>query len=153
MVQHWICDTCRQTINSPQDGWVEWTTIPSTGRTHIVREKRIVHYRTASPYGPDGSCQFDEAYEFANGEGIVAGRSLQEYIGPDGLMKLIADAADPVFQHIDMMEMISRIQVPSYDRTKGHFAKAMAEGVIESKLPKGYYSQEEIQAVLAHYNL
>ncbi len=153
MAQTWVCDTCGKTINSPKEGWVEWTTIPSAGITRIVREMRIVHNRTASPHGPYGSCQFDEWHEFANGKGIVFGSSLQDYIGPDGLMKLVAEAADPIFQNIDIMEIITRIQVPGYDRAKGHLAKAVAEGVIQSKRPKGFYSQAEIRGVLEHYGL
>jgi len=153
MEQSWICETCGQLIRTPKDGWVEWTLVGTGSSEYKVRDIRIVHFRPASPRGPEGNCQFDQSQEWENGKATIADSSLEEWVGPDGLMNFLEHAARPEFKGIDMMEMLKRVQVPGYDRAKSFFNKALAEGVIELRGPEGFYSQAEIRSVLEHYGL
>ena len=152
MSHHWICDSCGQPILKPEDGWVEWTKARVGENLWVVTQMRLVHHCTASPKAPDGTCQFDEADEFQNDKATVSDRPLKDYLGSDGLMRLLEHAADPAFKIIDVIGMLKRIQVPGYDQAKGFFDRAIQEGVIELNQPKGFYTLYEIEAVIEHYD-
>lgn len=147
----WVCDTCGQPILKAEDGWVEWINVPQRSGGYRVRDMRLVHHVPTSPRVPNAHCQFDERRELAKDEGIVGDRSLVDYIGPDGLMNLLEHAADPSFEDIDIHEVIKRIQVPGYDLAKSHFDAAVQEGVIDLNQPKGFYTQRQIESVIAEY--
>jgi len=114
---------------------------------------RLVHHAPASPRAPKGHCQFNEPAELQKDHGTVADRSLVDYMDSDGLMNLLEHAADPTFGDIDIPEMIKRLQVPGYDLAKRCFDQAIQEGVIELNCPRGFYTQQQIEAVISHYAL
>jgi hypothetical protein len=49
--------------------------------------------------------------------------------------------------------MIKRIQVPGFDQAKGYFEREIQEGMIELNQPKGFYTKQQIQAVIKHCGL
>jgi hypothetical protein len=148
----WICDTCGEQITDPQHGWVEWTRV-GMGMNAQIHDMRLVHHATASPKQPDSSCQCNNQEENAKNGGFIEHRPLRDYVGPDGLMSLLGHLADPTFKGIDIPELIKRFHVPGYDLAKGYFNEAVGEHILELNCEPGFYRQDEIQAVLDHYEL
>ena len=74
---------------------------------------------------------------------------LDNYVGPDGLMDLLAFLYDKDFKDdTEVLEMIKRLHVPGYEHAFRHFDAAIAAGVFEPNTAPGYYSQRDIKAVL-----
>lgn len=76
-LQQWICDSCAEIINGPEQGYIEWQ---KTGmKKHAFR---IVHH---APYSPrrskDGDCYYGN-----NERGGDC--SLRDVVGPIGLIHL-----------------------------------------------------------------
>ena len=149
----WICDTCGMPILKHEDGWVEWTKAHMAGNQWVVKQMRLVHHLAASPRAPGGTCEFNDVVELQKNNVSVCSRPMKDYLGHDGLMRLLEYAVDPEFKNIDIAEMIKRFQIPGYDQAKQYFDRAIQKGVIELDCPKGFYTQQQIKAVIDHYEL
>jgi hypothetical protein len=142
----WICDTCGEQIEKPSDGWVEWINYKDENGQWKGRDLRLVHCRSASPrnYG----CQFNRGEEFQEDGGVIGDSGLEMFQGPDGLMILLAKLEEQKLPMSEVIEMIKRLHIPDYEYARLYVEEAIAEGVIEPDMPKGYYWQHEIQATL-----
>ena len=133
----WICDSCEKPIIDPEHGWVEWLGNQGT----IGRGLRLVHKQSDSPRAPDGQCRYDD-------DSCHNDFGLSDLLGPDGLMQLLEFLADGTIIKEEVLEMIKRLHIPGYEHARLHFDAAIAEGVFEPNTASGYYSQEQINAVL-----
>ena len=140
----WICDTCGQLINSPEQGWVEWLSDDAGGGRRRGHGLRLVHHSPFSPRAPKRDCQYVETAS----KSIVNDLPLEHYLGPDGLTDLLAFLAEDEIAKDEVLEMIKRLYVPGYEHARHHFDAAIADGVFEPNTMPGYYSQHDINAVL-----
>lgn len=148
----WICDTCGGLIKNINDGWVEWIHQTGNGNSGrlIRRDLRLVHHKPASPRRSAHGCQFNEDHEFQKDSGIVGDLPLEDFLGPGGLMHLLAmiEVDEPAFTAC-VVEMIKRLHIPGYEHARAHFDAAIREGVIEPNMRQGFYSMGQIKATLA----
>lgn len=145
----WICDTCGRPIRSAEHGWVEWIGLPSPDNApQRIRNIRLVHCHSQSPLGP-GRCQFDSDSEYAKDGGAIADDSLTEFLGPDGLMQLLELLAEHGEPDPGIMELIKRLHIPGFEHARPHFRSALAEGLIESNVARGYWRQCDFRRILA----
>lgn len=143
----WTCDTCGHTIEKIEDGWVEWW-IPAKKESGLGKGLRLVHNRSTCPYGPEGSCQYDEKSEMSDGGFCLQDHHLEKFLGDDGLMWLLSLLAEGDLPKEDVLEMIKRLHITGYEHTRFHFDRAIKEAVIEPMTPPRYYCQDEINTVL-----
>lgn len=141
----WICDRCGEQIKVARDGWLQWMEVGQPGE-HKMRNLSLVHHRPASPRSH--GCQFDEQLEFRRDGGIVGDSGLDGYCGPDGLVELLSMLTDYPASTTEILLMIQRIHVPGYERARRHADRAISEGALEPNLPKNFYSQNDIRAIL-----
>jgi len=74
-LQQWICDKCREVIEKPEEGWVEWLTEDGTLKKG---DFKIVHHIAASPLREKGrDCYHYSCVESQNSD-------LRYFCGPDG---------------------------------------------------------------------
>ena len=83
----WICDRCRQVIESPEQGMVEWLqevdeSVPSVRAYGL----RIIHHDQYSPSAPHNTCRLHRG-EFCD-------MPLHDLVGPKGL-QLLLEFLDP----------------------------------------------------------
>ena len=142
----WYCDSCGQPIQQPEDGWVEW--IRLVDQTPGGRNLRLVHRFNASPRKDYQVCQFNQEVEFKKDQGTVADASLPEFLGPDGLMRLLVFLADDELPKDEVLEMIKRLYIPDYEQVRPHIKEAVSSGAVELSSRLGYPWQSEISAVL-----
>lgn len=147
----WVCDACGEPIKKPADGWVEWVEVedPESGR-FVGRDLRLVHHLPASPRGPYRGCQFDKRKENARNGGSLSGFALPDFLGPDGLMRLLLMAHDGAVPLEQIIEMVKRLHIPGYERARPFFRDAIRDGVFERNMPEGFYWQVDIQATLKY---
>jgi len=149
----WICDTCGELIETVEAGWVEWLVIVNRYDTADKRQGRglrLVHHQPASPrrMARYGSCQYDAHAEFQRDGASLYDLPLSSFLGPDGLNLLLSMIAEDELPTEDVLEMTKRLHIPGYEHARRHFARAIAEGVFEPNMLKGYYWQHDIEAVL-----
>jgi hypothetical protein len=139
----WFCDKCGELIEQADHGWVEWITLSDS---RPGRDIRIVHHISHSPR--KGGCQFDSNQEYAKDQGTVGDYSLVEFMGPNGLTRLLEMIALEKLPTRELLEIIKRIHLPGYEHARRHFAGALEEGIIELNVEPGYWWQDELQRVL-----
>lgn len=146
----WFCDVCGDEIRSTDDGWVEWISLSDGEGRRRGRDLRLVHHRPASPLRGTlaARCQFHERNEHARDGGIVNDLPLKSFLGPDGLMRLLAMIAEERAPRDEVLEMIKRLHIPGYEQARLHFVEAVAEDVFEPNTLPGYHHGDQIQAVL-----
>jgi len=142
--EFWICDVCGQPIERPEDGWVEWIVHCHGGK--MGRDLRLVHHRPASPI--PGGCQFDASREFKRDGGALADHPLTNFMGPSGLMKLLAFIADEKVPTEETLEMIKRIHVPGYEHVRFSLRAATSAGVFDPIFGPGIITEPQIDYVL-----
>lgn len=108
----WICDTCGQPIEKAEDGWVEWISYVGDKQG---RDLRLVHSFSASPKTDNTKCQFNESYEYNKDSGMVSDNSLSEFVGSDGLMRLLVFISENELPTADVLAMIKRVHIPGYE--------------------------------------
>jgi hypothetical protein len=139
----WICDSCGTEILCADDGWVEWIKLPNKSGRNL----RLVHGPGA---GPGMKCRFDSKEEYKKDNGTLADLPLTEFLGPDGLIKLLVMIEEKEPPLTMVLEMIKRLHIPGYEHARKHFEAALSEGIIEPNLPDGYYWQSQIKATLEY---
>jgi len=148
----WICDTCGEPIEKASDGWVEWLMERVDDDKWIGRGLRLVHHYPASARGSDSRCQYHGEAEYKRNQSIVNDQSLEDFLGPDGLMQLLSFIADGKIPTVEVLEMIKRLHIPGYEHARLHFSAALAEVAFEPNTLKDYYWQSDISAVLEFAN-
>ncbi|MFL5345322.1 MAG: hypothetical protein ACJ8AT_11040 [Hyalangium sp.] len=142
----WTCDTCGQKINSAKDGWVEWLHFfpgPASGpKGHGLR---LVHNGGTSPRGLSG-CQYGKGAKKPNE--MVQDLQLEEFLGADGLMRLLELIYDQKVPTEEVLEMIKRLHIPGYEEARLHFESAIAAGEFEPNTAPGFPFQFQIAGVL-----
>jgi len=143
--EFWICDKCGERIESVDEGWVEWLTIPDNDSVygHISKDIRIVHRV---------DCIYDGQKVFLNYNATVSDLDLKWFAKKDGLMDLLSFISDDRFEDKEeVLEIIKRIHIPGYEEARHHFDAAIYEQVFEPNTKPSYYSQRDIEQVINYY--
>jgi hypothetical protein len=139
----WICDQCGQPIRRARDGVVEWSRNNNAGGKGPGM--RVVHHFLASPLkkkrGDTGCYHGGPNWEWDR---------LDHLLGSDGLMQLLALIADKKAPIADILNTIQRLHLSRFERARPYIDSALANGVLESNLASGFYSQRDLELVLAH---
>lgn len=148
---YWICDTCGERITKAEDGWVEWIILKDKSGGHRrKRDMRLVHHFPSSPRKQGEGCQFNQKAEFAKDQGIIGDLSLQDFLGPKGLMTLLSFIAEEGVANSGVLEMIKRLHIPGYEIARFHMEEAVRSGAVETNTYPGYPSPREIKEILKY---
>ena len=150
MDTYWLCDTCGEKINSPDQGLIEWYSCKDGDGVRRSRNLRLVHEISASPLKKlkRKGCAFDTLQGLIMPEGEIGNNPLSKYLGPDGLMFLLSLLTEGKFPNAEVLKMIKRLHIPGYELARDYFRMAISEGVLKPGTPEGYYDQNDINAVL-----
>lgn len=146
----WYCDTCLCAVVEAGVGRIEWISLygcePGGRDLRLVHDLARVSGQTDS--GQADSCQFDARREYERDKGKVNGAPLADFLGPDGLMRLLGLMAVDRLPAPEVMEMIKRLHVPGYEE-----ARTLLRDCVNSRglkvVSRAYYpSQSEISSTL-----
>ena len=123
--QGWICDKCGLPIESAADGWVQWREFRAESKSRKLRGERplgrdlhLVHTASSSPLpitpGVLYGCQFDDD----DPTYISMDLALPEFLGPNGLLRLLDFIAQASVETSEVLEMIKRLHVQGYEQTR-----------------------------------
>ena len=150
----WICDSCGNIIDKATDGWIQWRDFHAEskerkrlGQHPLCRDLQLVHHAPASPRRVDHvryfGCQFNDQDPTYG----VKDLPLTFFLGPDGLMKMLAFIAEEDVERNEVLEMIKRLFIVGYEHARLHFSEAISDGVFEPNTAPGYHSHSDIEAV------
>ena len=144
----WVCDFCGESIESAERGWVEWIRLPNVDGLPVPGcNIRIVHHKSDLPNRL--GCQYSTSRDPVTHSGSISDDALANFLGPDGLTRLLGMIADQRLPTADLLEVIRRLHTPGYERARPYFDDAVGAGVIgEETATSGYLRQDELQSVL-----
>lgn len=134
----WKCDTCGETIDSVEAGWVEWKTDAGSEPKYRRHSFRLVHNQK--------KCQYVER-TFPSGTSL-ADLPLQSFVGEDGLMTLLEFMSDHPTSLDELIELTKRLHIAGYDEARGSFDAAIYEGVFEPNTKPRFYSLSQIKSTV-----
>jgi hypothetical protein len=116
-LRQWICDTCGEIIQSPEQGYVEW--METNDKRHGFR---IVHHASHSPRkGIGGDCYYGIVERGGDG-------SLTDFVGARGLLELtswidVGEWHDSKYSEpeVDLREwttLFRRLHAPYYEEAR-----------------------------------
>lgn len=146
----WVCNKCGSLIRCAQEGFLTWVAYDGENGEQKRGDIHIVHHYTASPLRNVHrlGCYFEisKAHELSNGR--QQDDYLASFLGPDGLMQLLALLYDGRLPVNEVLEIIKRLHIPGYEEARPYFIRALEEELIEPFLSNGFYRQSEIDTVL-----
>lgn len=76
---------------------------------------------------------------------------LSQFVGDDGLMLLLENIAeDDRGLREDWLELTKRLHIAGYGQARGHFERAIYDGIIEPRRKPGFHDQRDINATIQH---
>lgn len=146
-----ICDRCGGLIEQPEHGWVEWRCRlnPTAEQTHGYRS-RIVH---ADGFSPSvRGCRYREfGRELVGGES-VGDAALPEFLGDDGLIRILEKIVDRDLPLEELLELLKRTRLQNYEFARRHFDDALDAGILERDQLYGYWSSADLERVIRWVN-
>jgi hypothetical protein len=136
------CDSCGKDITDVADGWVEW--ISFTERDKVGKGLRVVHKNGLFK----DKCQYNQDAIYQKFSGILNDNYLENFVGPDGLMRLLVMISESELPTNEVLEMIKRLHISGYDQAREHFEQAIRKGIFEPNMPKNFYNQSDIEATI-----
>lgn len=152
-LQQWICDTCNQIIQSPNDGCIEWLSDDNC----IQYGFKIIHNATCSPKYPPSSC-----YQYIDIP-HQADAPLEYFVGPKGVAYLLSflDVGpyhDPNFSGPwvkdvrEFIEFMRRLTLPFYEEARLYWHNALEEGYFGDANEISVYLPETLESLIAKYS-
>jgi hypothetical protein len=131
---------------------IEWYSyVDDKGISHVGK-LRLVHERSLSPLREMNrkGCALDMHETLYRGmsNGTIEHAPISEFLGPDGLMRLLSFMLKKGLPAKDLARMIKRLHVPGYDVARNFFLEAALQGIIQRETSEDGYSFEDIGTVL-----
>ena len=116
-LRQWICDSCGEAIEKPENGWFEWYTERDTS---LDSGFRIVHHR--------GSCMYnDQRLEQQNRS--PSDFALSMVLGHNGLALLLNLMERKKFADMkEFIEVFRRLHLPYYEEARLYWNDALRDG-------------------------
>src|SRR5471030_506066 len=137
----WTCDYCGEEIASIKDGWVERLRAVNPDGSKRERGFRLVHHKTARDRSGSIGCQYIERNEWLIDGSFLVDGPLGNFLGADGLMRLLSLVNKREHPLEDILELIKRLHIPGYEHARNHLGEAIV-------ISDGYYTQAEIKNAL-----
>jgi len=139
-LKQWICDSCGEIIERPEDGYVFWKS-----QNMKNREFQIVHHV---------KCNLDNSF--------TRSMDLKRFLGADGLVRLLA-MLDPgpmhqpnhqceVSEMREFVEFFRRIQLPYYEEARIYWQAAIDDGFFSDANELWIYLPSTLQSLIQQYS-
>lgn len=146
-LKQWICDTCGEIIEKPEDGYVQW----NKNDDLLIDDFVIVHHRTASPLKESKNACYK--YDFDS--------NLESFLDYKGLVNLHS-LVDPGPYHMPeckifvkdfrkWLDFYKRLQLPYYEEARLYWERAMHDGYFGDSNELYIYLPENLKAMIKYY--
>jgi len=154
-----ICDTCGQVIERPEDGWVEWIS-DFEGERPMNRGFRITHHHSTSPIATEHN---EGCYKYTN----HSGRSdlhLHDFISEEYKMAEILSYLDigpyhdptyhgPYVNNMrEYVEFVRRLTIPYYEEARQYWQDAIDDGYFGDCNELWLYGASNLKRLIEQYS-
>ena len=140
-LKQWYCDNCGEVIDNPKDGWLEWYHDKEDYNNN--EGYRIVHH--------DKKCMYDDKVLFSENK-LVSDMHLTDYVGPDGLVKLLsAIELNKVKDNSELVEIIRRLHIPYYEEARKYHSVAEENGLFDGENEITRYLQSTSKDIIKNF--
>lgn len=148
-LRQWICDTCGEVIEKPEEGYVQFIDSDNDGE---YDDFIIVHHSAYSPLKGKNKC-------YRNG---YVDLDLPSFLGADGLSRLIGLVDPGEFYYPDFptpktsnfrkwITLVRRLQTPYYEEARLYFEQAKADGWLDGMSEDAPYKEAFLQQIIQKY--
>lgn len=147
-LKQWICDTCGEIIERPEDGYVQW----NRNDNLIIDDFVIVHHKLASPlknHNKNGCYKYHSDCD------------LKSFLGDRGLVELHSLLDPGPYHDPDYNTRVSnirkwsdfykRLQLPYYEEARQYWNRAMSDGYFGDSNEVYIYLPESLKEMIKHY--
>lgn len=147
-LKQWICDTCGEIIEKPEDGYVQF----HRNADLVIDDFIIVHHLSASPFKQNNK---QGCYRFSSD------CDLASFLGDNGLVRLHA-LIDPGPYHSPeyreyvadirkWSELYRRLHLPYYEEARLYWDRAMSDGFFGGANEVFIYLPDNLKAMIEYY--
>jgi hypothetical protein len=155
-LKEFICDTCGEIIEKPEDGYVEWVYSDDGMQTQF----NIIHHGGSSPrkkYNHDG------CYQHANRNGRMD-EPLNHCLDPNRMMAFLLRFIDmgryhdPSGKYIakvnisEYVELVRRLTIPYYEEAKVYWNEAISDGYFDGDNEINIYTVYFLKGIIDKYS-
>jgi hypothetical protein len=160
-LKQFICDTCGEVIERPEDGWVEWiSTYDEARRCYMKYGFRICHHSGISPLSESNS---EGCYFYSN----EIGRSdmhLDNFIDENYKMAQILSFLDIGAYHDpnyegtsvrnmrEYVEFVRRITIPYFEEARQYWEEAISDGYFGDANELWIYGSNNLKKLIERYS-
>ena len=140
-LKQWICDSCNEVIEKPEDSWFEWYV---DNNDSLEKGFRIVHHKKECMY--DGRILRRE-------NKMTADMPLPSSLGSDGLSGLlfrIELSEKGIYKIADLKEFVEimrRLYIPYWEEARHYWHRALNDGFHDGC----QFSAESLQDIIREY--
>ena len=145
-LEQWICDTCGEVIESPEQGYVDWVCEPSE-EDQTIHSFRIVHHANFSPRRPRGNC-----YRCADGANLQSS-ALSEFIGVKFLVRLFDFLEGPylIGDTAEFVDFARRLSIPCYEDASQYRGRAIDDGLCSDDSAFNQMMPDQLRQIVQRY--
>ncbi len=160
-LKQFICDTCDEIIESPEDGWIEWIAEYNSDTKKLeIHSFNIVHHHSKSPLA---NLENEGCYQHFAKHGRK-NRHLHQFIDENYIMANLLKMLDigpfhnPKYEGpniIDMrqyVETVRRLTISHYEEAKQYWDRAIEDGYFNDKNETFIYGVENLKGMIEKYS-
>jgi hypothetical protein len=141
-LKQWICDSCGELINKPEDGWWEFL---NDRKTNLVSGFRIVHHRK--------QCMYDDKSLRSEGK-RVGDLELDHMLTSGGFGHMLqwlelseTGKIDERIEITEFTEIMRRLYLPYWEEARQYWEQSYKEGFHD----KCGFSEGDLKNIIAEY--
>jgi hypothetical protein len=153
-LKQFICDSCGEIIQSPEQGWIEWLVKGTINKDATCSNFRICHHKSASPYEwrhgcynyathPDGADMHLNHYY--DGKKFRIGRK------PFHTKKRFEGIETSDKRALTILRL--RLECPYYEEARLYLDKARKDNFLPMKGDEYIINEEVLKCVIEEYNV
>ena len=155
-LKQFICDSCGEVINSPEEGWIEWLEV-YTDDGGRCSKFRICHQKGYSPYkSPLGCYNYTDhpdradmhLHHFLEEEAIINERLSEVVDNPSARFLGIR-----VVDVKEYAELLRRIKMPHFEEARLYFQKAKADHFFAPDDREYMFDKNKLKLLIEEYNV
>lgn len=155
-LKQYICDTCGEIIDKPEDGWIEWIYSDDGMQTDF----RIVHNGGASPRK---KFNHEGCYQHGNSNGRMDDH-LNHCLDPNRMMAFLLKFIDMGRYHdlhgvhtgkvniSEYVELFRRLTIPYYEEARLYWEEARIDGYFDGANEILIYSVDFLKSLIETYS-
>lgn len=146
-LKQWICDTCDEVIETPDDGWVEWQRDESghvfgfriCHRGERFRDRGCKEYRGGPDMGLEDFC------------GEVGMARMLSFLHAGPLLDAESEQTHRVRDFANWTDTFRRLFVAHYDEARASFEKAQSDGFFDGANEVFPYKPKVLKEIIERY--